>query len=48
METKFPKVALAMVTGLVVFLIGLIYSALNGEDATEAKRLAQAQLGEHN
>jgi hypothetical protein len=45
MDTKFPKVALAFVTGLVIVFSFWIHSLMTGEDAAEAKRLAQAQLG---
>ncbi|NEQ20956.1 MAG: hypothetical protein F6K28_17360 [Microcoleus sp. SIO2G3] len=46
MDTKFPKVAFALVTGLAVFLAFWMHSALHGKDGAEAKRLAQVQLGE--
>lgn len=45
MEIKFPKVALAFVPGLVIVFAFILHSLMTGEDAIEAKRLAQAQLG---
>lgn len=45
MDTKFPKVALAFVSGLVLVFAFWIHSLMTGEDAAEAKRLAQAHLG---
>jgi len=45
MDTKFPKVALAFVSGLVLVFSVWIHSLMTGEDAETAKRLAQAKLG---
>jgi len=45
MDTKFPKVALAFVSGLVLVFAIWIHSLMTGEDAATAKRLAQAKLG---
>ncbi|HIK18046.1 MAG TPA: hypothetical protein IGS53_22540 [Leptolyngbyaceae cyanobacterium M33_DOE_097] len=45
MDTKFPKVALGFVSGLVLVFAFWIHSLMTGEDAATAKRLAQAKLG---
>lgn len=46
MRTNFPKRAFGLVVSLIIYFTFSTHLILNGEDAAEAKRLAQMQLGE--